>query len=217
MIRCDDIFVDNDVDQFRKICQIIRRYNFDHLIGITPLGEGKILLKRKSIINKTLWKLPRISRFFINYRIKKICGEKYIGDNIRLIKTLDTEFNKYEAIPALHGLHHYRYDSLPENKVYRELSTGIKLFHKLFSMKPEVFTPPFNVWNNKTELVCRSLNLSIDKCKTEFDKLINDMNNSQIKQLAKQQSSIPEVFYHPYRLFNLNKFELYLKTRRKYC
>lgn len=213
MIRCDDIFVDSDVDQFKKICQLIRLYDFDHLIGVTPLGEGKRLWKDDS---KKIWKLP-ILRSLINYRIKKICGEKYIGDNMRLIETLDNEFGRYEAIPALHGLHHCKYDLLPENKVHKELSTGIKLYEKLFHLKVEVFTPPFQAWNHQTELVCKNLNLSVDKCVTGFDKSFSNRNNAYIKQLAKLQSSIPEVRYHPYRLTNLNKFELYLKTRRKYC
>lgn len=215
MIRCDDIFVDSDVNQFEKICQIIRRYGFDHLIGITPLGEGKRLWNT----HKGLWKINFLTKFvfFNNYRLKKMLGEKYIGDNVHLIRILDTEFNKYKAIPALHGLHHYRYNNLPQNKVYEELSAGIKLFKKLFNLRVEIFTPPFNAWNHSTELVCKSLNLSIDKCTTEFDTLIRNMNSSQIKQLAKQQSSVPEVNYHPYRLVNLEKFELYLKTRRKYC
>lgn len=218
MIRCDDIFVDNDVNQFKKIMQMIRRYGFDHLIGITPLGEGK-----KLWAHRMLWKTHFLCAsktkfgFFINYHLKKITGEKYIGNNAELVRTLDTEFNKYKAIPALHGLHHYKYDNLPENKVYKELSTGIKIFKELFNLSVEIFTPPFNVWNHKTELVCKSLNLCVDKCRTSFDFLIRDMNDSQIKQLAKQQSSVPEVSYHPFRLVSLNKFELYLKIRRKYC
>lgn len=214
MIRCDDIFVDSDVDQFKKICQIVRLHGFDHLIGITLLGKGTRLWEGES---KKRWKLPTKLGLFTNYRIKKICGEKYIGDNTRLIRALDTEFNKYEAIPALHGLHHYKYVSLPKKKVLRELSTGMKLFEELFNMRCAVFTPPFGAWNSKTELVCRSLSLSIDKCRTVFDKLIEVMNDSQIKQLAKLQSSMPEVMYHPFRLTDLNKFELYLKIRRKYC
>lgn len=225
MIRCDDIFVDSDAVQLEKICQIIRRYDFDHLIGVTPLGEGKKLLKGKpmSFTARALWKFRRIAlarapAVLVNYRIKKMCGEKYIGNNVRLIKTLETEFSRYEAIPAIHGLHHYRYDSLPTIEVHTELSKGVKILQKLFSVKPEVFTPPFNAWDHKTELVCRSLHLSLDKCKESiYDKLINDMNDFQIIQLAKRQSSIPEVLYHPHRLLNLNKFELYLRTRRKHC
>jgi peptidoglycan/xylan/chitin deacetylase (PgdA/CDA1 family) len=130
---------------------------------------------------------------------------------------LGTEFNKYEAIPALHGLHHYRYDNLPKNRVNNELTAGIQSLKKLFSVRVEVFTPPFNAWNHNTELVCESLNLRIDKCYAGFDKLIKNMNSSQIIQLAKNQSSTLEVNYHPQRLASLEKFELYLKTRRKYC
>jgi len=215
MIRCDDIFVDSDVSQFEKICRIIRRYDFDHLIGITPLGEGKKLWTK----HNGLWKIHFLTKygFFINYRLKRMTGEKYIGDNMQLIRILDSEFSEYAAIPALHGLHHYRYDNLPQNKVYEELSTGVESLKKLFNVRVKIFIPPFNAWNHGTELVCKSLNLSIDKCNTGFDKLIRNMNSSQIKQLAKQQSSVPEVRYHPYRILNLEKFELYLKNRRKYC
>ena len=41
-------------------------------------------------------------------------GEKYIGNSPELLRVLSAEFNKYEAIPALHGLHHYRYDNMPK-------------------------------------------------------------------------------------------------------
>jgi hypothetical protein len=220
MIRCDDIFVDSDVSQFEKICRIIRRYDFDHLIGITPFGEGKKLWN----MHDRFWKIHFMTRFsararffFINYRLEKILGEKYIGNDAELLRVLDTEFNKYEAIPALHGLHHYRYDKLPQNRVNNELSAGIQSLKKLFNVRVEIFTPPFNAWNHNTELVCESLNLRIDKCNTGFDKLIRNMNSSQIIQLAKKQSSTPEVYYHPQRLVSLEKFELYLKTRREYC
>jgi hypothetical protein len=216
MIRCDDVFVDSDVDQFRKICQLIRLYGFDHLIGVTPLGQGKKLWKDDSRKSALIWKLP-ILRSFVNYRIDRICGEKYIGDNRRLIEILDTEFKKYEAIPALHGLHHYKYDLLPKNRVHKELSTGTELYEKLFHLRVEVFTPPFGASNHQTELVCRNLNLSVDKCVTSFDKSLCNESDAHIRQLAKLHSSIPEVRYHPYRLTNMNKFELYLKTRRKYC
>jgi hypothetical protein len=219
MIRCDDIFVDSDVNQFEKICQIIRRYGFDHLIGITPLGEGKKLWTKRSGARALLWKILFLTKygFFINYQLKRMTREKYIGDNMQLLRILDSEFSKYAAIPALHGLHHYKYDGLPQNKVYEELSAGIESLKELFNVRVKIFTPPFNAWNHSTELVCKSLSLSIDKCTTEFDGLIRNMNSSQIKQLAKQQSSVPEVNYHPFRLVNLEKFELYLKTRRKYC
>lgn len=214
MFRCDDIFVDSNASQFLKVCQIIRQYGFDHLIGITPIGEGGRLWTKK---NK-LWKVHFLSNygFFINYRLRRLTGEKPIGDNVPLMRVLETEFSKYNAIPALHGLHHYKYSSLPRNRVYEELSRGIELMKELFGVRVDIFTPPFNAWNNQTRIVCDSLNLSIDKCRTGFDKLIMNMNTSQIEQLAKRQSSVPELYYHPYRLTNLEKFELYLRIRRKY-
>jgi len=219
MIRCDDIFVDSDVHHFEKICQITRRYEFDHIIGITPLGEGKNLWADHNGASALLWKIHFLTKygFFINYRLKKMTGQKCIKDNTQLLRFLDSEFSRYAAIPALHGLHHYKYTNLPQNEVYEELSVGIDLMKDLFNVRVKIFVPPFNAWNKSTELVCKSLNLSIDKCTTGFDKLIKNMTSSQIEQLAKQQSSIPEVRYHPYRVVNLEKFELYLKTRRKYC
>lgn len=214
MIRCDDVFVDIDAIKFEQICQIIRRYGFDHIVGVTPIGEGKKLWTK----NSRLWKMSFLTKygFFINYRINKITGEKYIGDNKQLLKILDSEFSKYEAIPALHGLHHYKYYSMPPKKVYEELSSGTALLLKLFNQKTKIFVPPFNAWNSSTESVCKKLDLSIDKCKVGFDRLIKNMSNAQIEMLAKQQSIFPEVYYHPYRLTNLNKFDLYLKIRRKY-
>lgn len=219
MIRCDDIFVDSDIKQFEKICQIVRRYEFDHLIGVTPIGEGKKLWTKPRGAGNLLWRIlfPTKCGFFINYQLKRMTGKKYIGDNKQLLRLLDSEFCRYAAIPALHGYHHYRYDGLSQNKVYEELSAGIESLKELFNVRVKIFAPPFDAWNHSTELVCESLSLSIDKCTTQFDKLIRTMNSSQIKQLAKQQSSASEVSYHPYRLVNLEKFELYLKTRRKYC
>lgn len=215
MIRCDDVFVDSDAKQFEKVCSIIRRYDFEHLIGVTPLGEGKKMWDGRH----RFWKIHFLTHFgfFINYRLERMLGEKYIGNNAELIKMLDIEFSKYKAIPALHGLHHYRYDNLPKVKVNRELSAGMHSLKKLFNVRVEIFIPPFNAWDHNTELVCESLGLRIDKCNTGFDRLIKNMDNSQIIQLAKKQSSAPEVNYHPQRLIDLGKFELYLKTRRKYC
>lgn len=43
--------------------------------------------------------------FFVNYRlINFMTGERSIGNNLRLLRILDTEFGKYNAIPVLHGL-----------------------------------------------------------------------------------------------------------------
>lgn len=215
MIRCDDIFVDSDAIQFEKVCQVVRRYGFDHIIGITPIGEGKKLWTRHG----GLWKIHFLTKygFFVNYHIKKLTGEKYIGDNKQLLKILNSEFSTHGAIPALHGLHHYKYSNMPQQKVYEELSSGIGLFGELFNEKVEIFVPPFDEWNSNTESVCEKLNLSIDKCRIGFDRLIENMSSAQIEKLAKQQSNEPEVYYHPHRLIDLNKFELYLRTRRKYC
>ena len=219
MIRCDDIFVDSDAMQFKKICQIIRRHGFDHLIGITPLGEGKRLWTKQRVRDGRLWKIDFLTKygFLINYRIRRLTGEKYIGDNKQLLEILKAEFSKYGAIPALHGTHHYKYSNMFQQKVFEELSLGKGLLRELFNEQVEIFVPPFNAWTHNTESVCKKLNLSIDKCKTGFDRLIKNMSNSQIEELAKQQSNAPEVYYHPYRLIDLDKFELYLKTRRKYC
>ena len=218
MIRCDDVFVDTDVDHFEKICQIVRRYGFDHVIGVTPLGEGKKLWVDRGGASALFWKLHFVTRygFFINYFLKRMTGNECIKNNTRLCKLLDSEFTKHAAIPALHGLHHYKYSNLPEKKVFEELSGGIDLIRDLFGFRVNIFVPPFNAWNKSTEFICKSLNLSIDKCIAGFDSLIKDMSDYQIEQLAKQQSSLPEVRYHPYRILNLKKYELYLKTRRKY-
>jgi hypothetical protein len=214
MFRCDDIFIDSDAIQFEKICQAIRKYDFHHVIGITPLGEGKKLWT----MNGGLWKIHFLTKygFFVNYRIRKMMGEKCIEDNEQLLKILGSEFSKYGAIPALHGLHHYKYSSMPQQKVFEELSRGTRLLQELFNEKIEIFVPPFNAWNRNTEYVCKKLNLSLDKCRTGFDRLIKNMNDYQIEMLAKEQSSVSEVYYHPHRLTDLNKFELYLRSRRKY-
>jgi peptidoglycan/xylan/chitin deacetylase (PgdA/CDA1 family) len=215
IIRCDDVFVDSDATQFEKICKIIRRYGFDHLVGITPLGEGKKLWAQKGIV----WRI-QLARcgLFINSRILKMTGEKCIGNNAKLLKVLNAEFSS-GAIPALHGLHHYRYDVMDQGRVYHELSTGVKLLRKLFNVDVKVFTAPFNAWDYKTVVVCKNLNLSIDECFAPhiIDESLRNMNSYQIEQLAKKQSPSLEVLYHPYQMLNLEKFELYLKTRRKYC
>ena len=212
MIRCDDIFVDSDAYHLERICRIIRKYDFCHLIGITFMGEGR------RIWNRDKSKLPKIPlpRFFDNYRDRRITGEKFIGDNVQLLKTLNAEFDENGAIPALHGLHHYHYNQLTPNKVRKELSEGIDLFNTLFNLRVKVFTPPFNAWNRRTELICENLGLTLDKCLVGFGLGLDEMKNSQIIQMAKEQSSVREVNYHPYHISNLEKFELYLKTRRKY-
>lgn len=212
MIRCDDIFVDSDVDQFGKICRIIRQYEFDHLIGVTLLGEGKRLWAREK---SNFWKIP-LTSFAANYRLKHICGEKKIGENVHLLNLLDIEFRKFSALPALHGLHHYNYARMPNRQVLAELTKGINLLKELLGVSARIFVPPFNAWNRNTEIICEKLSLSIDKCEVGFDGLIDNMNTSEIEQLAKQQSFYPEVHYHPYRISNLEKFELYVKSRRKY-
>lgn len=43
MLRSDNIFVDIDVNQFRRVCWIVRRYEFNHLIGMTPFSEREKL------------------------------------------------------------------------------------------------------------------------------------------------------------------------------
>ena len=215
LVRCDDIFFDSDAAQFEKICHIIRRFGFDHLIGITPLGEGKGLWSNA----KRLWGLPILYRTrLFNYFLLRLTGETPIGNNKQLLSLLRMEFAKYSAIPALHGLHHYRYDQLDKEKVRSELSNGKSLLRELFNVDVKVFVPPFNAWNHNTEQICNELDLSIDKCRAGFDLMIMKMKpDDQIVQLAKEQSSMPEVYYHPYRLASLRKFELYLETRRKYC
>lgn len=216
-IRCDDIFVDSDPTQFEKICEIIRRYDFQHLVGITPLGEGRRLWAMKGRAwTMQLGRYGLARTLLVNRRILKMTGEKCIGSNAQLMKVLNTELSN-GAIPSLHGLHHYRYDIVDKEEVYHELSAGVRLLRRLFSVDTRVFTPPFNHWNHETEAVCEKLNLSVNKCSVAFDKSLRSMNNHQIEQIAREQSSSPEVFYHPYQLPSLEKFEIYLKTRRKYC
>jgi hypothetical protein len=211
LIRCDDIFFDSDTVQFEKICQVIKKYDFDHLIGITPLGEGAKIWTSKGLI----WKLPLMKSGFANRYALKLTGEKYIGNNAQLLKGLVTEFSKNGAIPALHGLHHYKYEVMSDYKVWAELSVGKKLLDNLFNVNTRIFSPPFNSWNHRTAAICDSLGLSIDHCFAAFDLPIRNMNNDEVEQLAKRQSSISEVFYHPY-MVSLEKFEIYIKTRRKY-
>lgn len=216
MIRCDDLFVDVNVGQFDKICQLVRKYEFRHLIGVTPKGEARKLWHGKHLF----WKMHFGTKFgfFINYRMKRMCGEKFIGDNTELTKLLNSEFSRHAAILGLHGLHHYRYSVLSRDKVREELSAGVQLLENLFGIRVEVFIPPFNILNHEIELVCKDLNLSIDKCTVGFDHLFfKNMNDSQITELAKCQSRSPEVFYHPQTVTSLEKFELYLKARREYC
>jgi len=213
VIRCDDVLVDTDASRFAKMCRIIRRHDFDHLIGVTPLGEGrKMWAREKSVRGIHVSKVA----FFDNFRARILLGTKCIEDNERLIELINTELDKPGAILALHGFHHYRYDAISARKASIELSNGIELLSKLFNRRVTVFIPPFNCWSQQTELVCKSLNLSIDKCSVGFDRRIQNMSNEEIVQLAKDQSSEPEVYYHPYRVLELDKFELYLQTRRKY-
>ena len=218
MIRSDDIFIDIDIKRFEKICKIIRHYGFDHIIGVTLLGEGKKLWNDNQIEAFLFWRILFRTNInsLTNFRIKRKLGTKFIGENNQLLKLLDSEFSKYGAIPALHGLHHYKYNRMPQNKLFEELSVGKKLLERLLSLGIEIFVPPFNLWDKRTEFVCRQLCLSVDKCTTGFENLIRNMNDSQIKQLAKQQRSTSEVYCHPQRLESLQKFEIYLKTRRKY-
>ena len=171
-----------------------------------------------------MWYLDRrlvrihASRFgsFDNFCVRVLLGSKCIGDNQPLVSLLRSEFSKSGSILALHGLHHYRYDVMSEERVFAELSAGKELLEKLLESKPSVFIHPFNCWNEKTEAVCKSLDLSVDKCMVSFDKRSQRMTDDQIVQFAKDQSSIAEVHYHPYRILSLDKFELYLRNRRKF-
>jgi len=213
IIRCDDVFVDSDANHIERICEIIRRNGFDHLVGITPLGEGTKLSFDRDIV----WKMPLArNRLLVNRLLLKKTGEEFIGTNLDLLKTLNAEFRYSNTIPALHGLHHYRYDVLSMTNVFEELSNGIRILKNLFNVDVKIFIPPFNAWNCKTETVCQSLNLSIDTCYTGFDTLIRDMTDYQIEMLAWKQSFVNEVFYHPHLVTDLEKFELYLRSRRKY-
>ena len=213
IIRCDDVFVDSDAKHFERVCQIIRRNGFDHLVGITPIGEGSRLWSERNIV----WRLPLAKNpLLVNRLLLKKTGETFIGNNRDLLRILDNEFAYPNTIPALHGLHHYRYDALSMDGVHEELSTGIRLLENLFKIDVKIFAPPFNAWDRKTEVVCESLNLSIDTCFVGFDTLISTMDYCQIEKLARQQSLVNEVFYHPHLLKDLGKFEFYLKSRRRY-
>jgi hypothetical protein len=213
IIRCDDVFVDTDYKHFEKICDLVNKYDFYHLIAVCPLGKGSRLWNS----NKTVLKMPVIKSIpLINGYIRKITGEEYIGRNKDLVELLNVQFSKNKVIPCLHGLHHYRYNVLSAQSTWEELSIGKKIMKKLFNADVKIFAPPFNAWDQKTQLACESLNLEIDHCFTAFDLLIQKSNNQQIENLAKKQAPIREVLYHPYSL-NLEKFEQYLKARRKYC
>jgi hypothetical protein len=152
-IRCDDIFVDSNAFHFEKICRIIKKYGFRHIVGITPLGEGSKIWSS----NRFIWKLPILKTGFANRYILKMTGEKCIGVNSHLMEVLNSEFNTNRAIPALHGLHHFKYETLDEHIVWKELSTGKELMKDLFNSEINIFSPPFNSWNRRTEIVCNVL------------------------------------------------------------
>ena len=135
-IRCDDTFVDTDVDAVQRIWKLIHQFPFPHIITGTPLHRMKPLKRG-------------------NKWILKETGEDCISENRALIKTIKRYKNMGDKL-AIHGLYHIDYRKLSFKEQHQHLSTAKSILEPLFG-KIKYFSPPFNKANRDTVKACTEL------------------------------------------------------------
>ena len=184
-IRCDDTFVDTDVEAVQRIWELIHQFPFPHMITVTPMGRGDPLHRMKPLKRGNQWML-------------KATGKDCITENQPLIDLINHYKDMGDKL-AIHGLYHIDHRKLSLSQQRRHLSKAKSILETLFG-EVNYFVPPFNKSNDDTVKICDELGLTIIPSYYEADvKIINNKQRSLTKT-AEEAVKHGNFAYHPYWL-----------------
>ena len=184
-VRCDDIFVDTDVDAVKRIWDIVHGFPVKHIIAVTPQGRGNPLHHMKPLKRGNDW-------------MREATGEDYVFNNKELIETILT-YQKLGAKIAIHGLTHIDYRKLSYSEQLDHITEAKTIMSLLFD-EVEYFVPPFNKYNEDTLKVCKGLSLELVPSYYEADTKIINNNPQSIRFTVSEAVKAGNCAYHPYWL-----------------
>jgi len=189
-LRCDDIFVDTNIEHCKRIWDLIGKYRFNQILGVVARGEGEPILRHKPARQGNKW-------------ILRNTGNKWFGKNQELVALIKEQLEKGDFL-GLHGYYHISYRKEPFDTQKEHLEIGKCYLETLFNSKVKYFVPPFNGYNQDTEKAASSLGMEITHpTPGEPDVFVLNKNNTRrdIRRRARQDAGRKHFpFYHPFLL-----------------
>ena len=194
--RNDDVSFDTNLENFKKFCNIFRKYNLTQIHGITLNGNTNTLyeLNGEPVEYENR---PNIStQSYEQIKILSV-GKEFIkrSDIIEYLNTSNDEI-------ALHGLYHTDYSRMSEKEQLEDISEGLKQLKQLFPNKTiDYFIPPFNRTNEITQKICTNVGLEI--IGREGEHLEEELSSDFLID------SKTSYRYHHHRFYPESKFTYY--------
>lgn len=189
-LRCDDIFVDTNIQTCRRIWALVHDYGFNQILAVVPRGRGDPLHHHKPARQGNEWVL-------------KHTGRTWFGSNAKLLDLVKKQLKRGDVL-GLHGYYHIAYGREGYNTQRRDLTHGRRYLRGIFNTEIPFFVPPFNNFNGDTEKITRKLGMEITiKPDYELDVFITRKKNdkSDIRKRARQDAQSQYYpFYHPFWL-----------------
>ena len=144
IFRNDDLAVDSDIEQYKKIQSIFETFDIKETYGVVPQGKNFY-----------------INPFNLPVRVvEESLGTEFIFSNQAVDEFIKQCLANGHHI-ALHGwLHtviiHYSFD-----EQYQFIKQGKELLENQYQTEIKYFIAPFNCFNDQTIRACRLLNLDL--------------------------------------------------------
>lgn len=183
-VRCDDVFVDTDVEAVKRIWDIVHGFPVIHMIAVTPKGRGDPIHHAKPLKRGNKW-------------IMEASGDDAVSSNRPLVELI-CSYQRLGSKMAVHGLFHIDYRKLSYSNQYAHIKEAKTTMSLLFG-NIEYFVPPFNKYNEDTLKACHRLSLELIPSYYEADtKIVN--TNPDIETAIKETIKCGNCAYHPYWL-----------------
>lgn len=156
LFRNDDIAVDSDLDQLRKIQAVFEKHNLREVYSIMAYGGG--------IYSDYTHEMPL-------EELEKRLGDKLLETNPAVVAFLKESLARGHKI-SMHGWQHTRVTDYPD--VQDRIAKAKQYLEGLLDAQIEYFVPPFNHYNQRVLEACRNLGLPVSIGGGQLEKLVDE-------------------------------------------